>query len=162
MINNTDEYVSLMKERAVGALPDMGCALRVGALIRERTSRLPDGGTGIQILDVGCATGHFLRTFMGQKLPVAKYVGLEVDPAMVAGAREIWSDQIGCGAAEFVNESLDRFTSNIKFDFVICECVHVFRLSKGRADKLDEGDTAPPARPKLLCGFELPHYEGSD
>jgi SAM-dependent methyltransferase len=122
MINNTDDYISLMRDRATGRLPDMGSALRVVDLIRESpngsSEKEPTGE--IEILDVGCAAGHFLRTFIRQRLPLAKYVGLEVDPAMLEVARDVWAAEIQSGRVEFMNGDLERFHSTRRFDLVIC------------------------------------------
>src|SRR5690348_3098987 len=88
LIDNTEDYVALMRDRASGALPDMGCALRLVELI-QGMARGP-----VSILDVGCAAGHFRRTFERSGLPVSKYTGLEIDPAMVAAGREVWADSV--------------------------------------------------------------------
>jgi SAM-dependent methyltransferase len=119
VINNTDEYVSLMKSRASGALPDMGSALRAAALIKEMPSRLFEKKK-VNVLDVGCATGHFFRTSIRQNLAFSKYVGLEIDAAMLRAARDVWADAIKSGTAEFLNEDVERYTGERKFDFVVC------------------------------------------
>jgi len=92
----------------------MGCALRAAELIRA----LAVGSASV--LDVGCATGHFLRTFTRERLPLSKYVGLEIDPGMVAAARDVWAGEITAGGAEFINGDLETFESARKYDFVIC------------------------------------------
>jgi SAM-dependent methyltransferase len=120
VINNTSDYVSLMKARAEGTLPDMGCALRVTDLLRQTPGGFFTAAPGPSILDVGCATGHFLRTFIRQRLPLARYVGLEIDPGMVVAAREVWKREISVGTVEFVNEDLEKLAAPAAFDFVIC------------------------------------------
>jgi SAM-dependent methyltransferase len=109
-----------MRDRAAGTLPDMGCALRMTELLKQTQGGLFEHEARAQILDVGCATGHFLRTFIRRRLPLAKYVGLEVDSSMVAVANELWTDEIENGKAEFINEDLERFVSARRFDVVIC------------------------------------------
>jgi len=120
MINNTEDYIALLKDRALGTLPDMGCALRVANLIKGMPSRLFDRQTRVDILDVGCGAGHFYRTFIGQDLTFAKYVGLEIDPGMVEVANEVWAREVDTGVVEFVNQDLEQFSSSRQFDFVIC------------------------------------------
>jgi len=120
MIENTDDYVSLMTARARGRLPDMGCALRVAELIAEMSPRTNTVDGRISVLDVGCATGHFLRTFIRRALPLRKYVGLEIDPAMVRAANEVWREELGSGAAEFINADLEHFAGGQTYDLVIC------------------------------------------
>jgi SAM-dependent methyltransferase len=120
VINNTEDYIALMKARAEGTLPDMGCALRVADLLRETPGGFFASAPGPSVLDVGCATGHFVRTFMRQGLPLSRYVGLEIDPAMIAAAREVWKREISVGAVDFVNEDLEKLATPGAFDFVIC------------------------------------------
>jgi SAM-dependent methyltransferase len=131
LINNTDEYVALMRARAAGTLPDMGCALRVAQLIKEhwtgRDNRAP------RVLDVGCATGHFRRTFDRFGLPVDRYVGLEIDPAMVRAGTEVWSREIASGSLQLINGDLERFSSDETFDVVICVNAFMYFASAKRA-----------------------------
>ena len=133
MITNTDAYVSLMKDRAAGRLPDMGCALRVAELIQQRQADLHADTPAPEILDVGCATGHFYRTFVKQGLCPKKYTGLEIDPGMVNAAREIWATELQKGAVEFINDDLERFPSTRKFDFVICVNAFMYFASAKKA-----------------------------
>jgi hypothetical protein len=39
---------------------------------------------------------------------------------MVGAARQVWADNISSGTVEFINQDLERFASDRKFDFVIC------------------------------------------
>jgi SAM-dependent methyltransferase len=133
MIDNTNEYVALMRERAKGALPDMGCALRVTSLIKQILRDRFEGDGVRNVLDVGCAAGHFLRTFTRQNLRFSRYVGLEIDAAMVAAAQEIWAEEIRAGSASFVNRDLERFSPDGQFDFVICINAFMYFASAKRA-----------------------------
>jgi SAM-dependent methyltransferase len=129
MINNTDDYVALMRARAAGTLPDMGCALRVAELIKEHWS----ADAPPRILDVGCATGHFRRTFDRTGLRVGRYVGLEIDPAMVRAGSDVWAEEIAAGGLEFINADLEAFRSAEGFDFVICVNAFMYFASARRA-----------------------------
>jgi SAM-dependent methyltransferase len=131
LIDNTDEYVALMRRRAAGALPDMGCALRVADIIGEAWSS--SRGQGMRLLDVGCATGHFRRTFVGRHLPIARYVGLEIDPAMVRVGSEVWRSEIEDGTVRFVNADLEAYESDEAFDVVICVNAFMYFASAKRA-----------------------------
>jgi len=53
------------------------------ALLGEMLAHLPDART---LLEVGCGTGHFARSFAARGLRVA---GLDASPAMLAIAREV-------------------------------------------------------------------------
>jgi SAM-dependent methyltransferase len=131
LINNTDEYVALMRRRAAGDLPDMGCALRVAEIIAGAWP--DDRGRGMRLLDVGCATGHFRRTFGGKGLPIDRYVGLEIDPAMVRAGSEVWKAQIETGAVQFINADLEVFEPEQAFDVVICVNAFMYFASAKRA-----------------------------
>jgi SAM-dependent methyltransferase len=131
LINNTDDYVALMRARAAGTLPDMGCALRVAQLIKESWTG-PENRTR-RVLDVGCATGHFRRTFDRFGLRVDRYVGLEIDPAMVRAGTEIWSREIASGSLELINGDLERFRSDETFDVVFCVNAFMYFASAKRA-----------------------------
>ena len=120
MISNTEEYISLQKNRANGTLPDMGCAIRVSDLINESVEIKRGEKREINILDVGCATGHFYRTFIRQGLDISNYTGLEIDLGMVKAANEVWSVEIKEGKVGFINDDIENFDGNKKFDFVIC------------------------------------------
>jgi SAM-dependent methyltransferase len=131
LINNTDEYVALMRKRAAGSLPDMGCALRAAQLIQEHWTE--SAGQAPRVLDVGCATGHFRRTFQRFGLPIARYVGLEIDPAMVRAGTDVWRDEIASGSLAFVNSDLESFRSDEAFDVVICVNAFMYFASAKKA-----------------------------
>jgi SAM-dependent methyltransferase len=120
-----------MSARAAGKLPDMGCALRVAQVIEEHWSE--PAGRPPSILDVGCATGHFRRTFERRGLPVGRYVGLEIDPAMVRAATTIWGSEIASGKVAFINEDLERFDGDESFDIVICVNAFMYFASAKKA-----------------------------
>jgi len=128
VIPNTDDYVALMKQRAAGALPEMGCALRVAELLQPTVRQLP----APELLDVGCATGHFRRVFLG-RLPLARYTGLEIDPRMVAAGREVWAAEIAHGSMDFIVADLEQLDTDRTFDVVICVNAFMYFASAKRA-----------------------------
>ena len=132
MINNTADYVSLLRDRAAGSLPDMGSALRVSALI-QAAKRRRFGKDAVEILDVGCGAGHYYRTFMRENLAISKYVGLEIDPAMVQAARDVWASELTSGAVDFIVQDLESSDLKDKFDFVICMNAFMYFSSARRA-----------------------------
>ncbi len=117
----------------MGSLPDMGCALRVASLIEEMTVKLNKNQGEVDILDVGCATGHFFHTFLRRGLPISKYVGLEIDQTMLGAAAEVWADEIQQGKVAFINEDIEGFSDEIKFDFVICVNAFMYFASAEKA-----------------------------
>lgn len=71
MNSDTDDYIAPQRDRATGILLDMGCTLRVAALIKEIPSRLLDNKRTVDIFDVGCTIA---------------YVGLETGRGMLGAA----------------------------------------------------------------------------
>jgi len=120
MRENTDAYLDLQKKRADGSLPEMGSACRVSEIIANKASHLEDEKLGIDILDVGCAAGHYYRSLIKRNLHLRKYTGLEVDVAMVSAANQIWSQEIREKKMCFINNSIEDFNAPHKFDFVMC------------------------------------------
>lgn len=120
MINNTYEYLSLQRRRALGDLPDMGCAIRVMNLINERIQISHDQKIGLDILDVGCAAGHFYRSFIRRGMNISTYTGIEIDSDMVNSAKDVWSNEIAEGKVSFINENIEQFSGDRKFGYVIC------------------------------------------
>ncbi len=111
-------YVELMEKRALGELPDMGCAIRIGEVIRDIIAR--SGNGEIELTDVGCATGHYFRTFRTMNLPIRKYVGLEIDPDMVNAAKGAWREEISAGKMKFIEDDIESDNPLEKTDILIC------------------------------------------
>jgi SAM-dependent methyltransferase len=135
MIENTEAYISLQKKRAIGTLPDMGCAIRVASLINERVGARNGPKREVDVLDVGCATGHFYRTFIRQGMNISRYTGLEIDPSMVKAANEVWINEITEGKMSFINEDIEQFDDDKKFDFVVCVNAFMYFASAKKALK---------------------------
>jgi SAM-dependent methyltransferase len=133
MINNTEEYISLQRKRAEGLLPDMGCSIRVTNLVNARTGTNDEQKQELDILDVGCATGHLYRTFIRRGVNISTYTGLEIDRGMVEAANEVWSGEIHKGKMEFINEDIEQFGGDRKFDFVICVNAFMYFASAEKA-----------------------------
>src|SRR6266581_973143 len=91
-----DQYVDLMRMRALGEAPEMDSAKQMARVLRDH---LPKGQPRYSFMDVGCATGHYLRSIRNAfgTSPV-DYVGVDVDTKMVAAARAAWSTDGGGNA----------------------------------------------------------------
>jgi SAM-dependent methyltransferase len=109
------DYVELMRQRAAGELPDMGCALRLGEIIKSISSA-PIG----RLIDVGCATGHYYRTFRGMGIEIGEYVGVEIDANMVAAAKTVWRDELATGQMRFVLDDIESPSPLDQCDFLVC------------------------------------------
>jgi SAM-dependent methyltransferase len=58
---------------------------------------------------------------------------LEIDPAMVNSANEVWSSDSREGNVSFINEDIERFEGSGKFDFVICVNAFMYFSSARKA-----------------------------
>lgn len=114
------EYVDLMKKRSLGYLPDMGCALRLSYIINQYFINENKNIKLKKILDVGCATGHYYRTFLNQNIPIEKYIGLERDPDMIQTALKAWSDEIQKGKIDFIQDDIESNNNIPESDLLIC------------------------------------------
>jgi SAM-dependent methyltransferase len=113
------DYVDLMRKRAIGELPDMGCALRLGEVIQQLNPVTQDRPIG-RLLDIGCATGHYYRTFRNMGIAIREYVGLEIDAAMVDAANRAWAPEIRQQQAKFVLDDIESASPLPQSDVLIC------------------------------------------
>jgi len=114
------EYVDLMNKRSLGDLPDMGCALRLSAIINEYFITEKKYTKLKTLIDIGCATGHYYRTFLNQNIPIEKYIGLERDPDMIQTALKAWSNEIKKGKIDFIQDDIESNNNLPASDLLIC------------------------------------------
>ena len=89
----------------------------------------------MDILDIGCATGHYLRVFF-RRYQHNKYTGVDIDPCMLEEARRIWSSSsLKSVDTHFVNADVqDLASSNIAtHDITICSNAFMYFKSPFRA-----------------------------
>jgi len=99
------EYVELMKKRAVGDAPEMESAKHMAALMSE----FLETPKRLSVLDVGCATGHYLHSIKKRfEDAILIYTGIDLDENMVMEARKIWR---GAARVRFFNGSGDQLDS---------------------------------------------------
>ena len=107
--SNIRQYVDIMSRRASGELPEMGSAKRFAEIIKDTCCKdnLP-----LNILDVGCATGHYLRSFISRDIDVIQYTGIDIDMHMLDAARTVWSKQSfeSCSTT-FIEADIQELTS---------------------------------------------------
>src|SRR5262245_53788569 len=86
-----DEYVDLMRKRALGQAPEMDRAKQAATIVRDRLRN--SCLERLSVIDVGCATGHYLRS-LRKAFPHAdlEYVGIDIDPKMIDSANRVWSE----------------------------------------------------------------------
>jgi SAM-dependent methyltransferase len=114
------DYVDLMRKRAIGELPDMGCALRLGEVIEALSPAATRGEPIGRLLDVGCATGHYYRTFRNMGIPIREYIGLEIDEPMVDAAKHAWAQEIRKGQVRFVLDDIESSAPLPECDVLVC------------------------------------------
>jgi ubiquinone/menaquinone biosynthesis C-methylase UbiE len=101
----TSEYVELMKKRAVGDAPEMESAKHMAALMSE----LLGTPKRLSVLDVGCATGHYLHSIRKRfEDAILTYTGIDLDENMVMEAKKIWR---GVARVRFFKGSGDQLDS---------------------------------------------------
>lgn len=110
---NQDQYVEILKKRALGALPHMGSALRVADIISEM------GGRSLDLLDVGGAAGHYLTTFLDCGIDINEYTVLEIDPNLVRTGKEIWKEKIEMGMVSFIHGDAQSTPLTVNYDYII-------------------------------------------
>ena len=117
MIDNTSEYISIQAKRAEGVLPEMGSSKRVLQIVLERNQNFKNN---FSVADIGCATGHLYKSFLKRNMNVSKYLGIEIDPNMIAEGIRIWKESILEKKVFFKNSNIEYLNSDEQFNFVIC------------------------------------------
>ena len=113
------DYIELMRNRALGALPDMGCAIRISEIIQALKKESGDQSID-RLIDVGCATGHYFRTFQNMNLPIREYIGVDIDKDMIASAKSVWRENIENGRMRFLQDDIESPNPLDKADILIC------------------------------------------
>lgn len=114
------EYVDLMRQRALGELPDMGCALSLVGILRQYVLGRHKNSVINKLIDVGCATGHYARTLSSNGISIQSYVGLEINAEMFQAACEVWRSEIAAGSMHFVHDDIESSNLLEPSDVVIC------------------------------------------
>jgi SAM-dependent methyltransferase len=138
------DYVDLMRKRALGELPDMGCAIRIGEIIKDLPGKKNRNNDHIgKLIDVGCATGHYYRTFNEMNIPIREYVGVEINEDMVNVAKDVWRREISSGKIRFVRDDIESATPLDKCDVLVCANSFMYYKSAKRVLKkfLDSAKT---------------------
>ena len=129
--SNINQYVDVMEQRARGLLPEMGSAVRLcEVMVENGVSQSP-----FTLMDIGCASGHYFRSFASRSLTPTKYIGLDIDQYMIAAAERVWSSEVQSGAMEFVcgnPEDLPKSDSPT-VDHIVCMNAFMYFISAERA-----------------------------
>ena len=114
------EYIDLMFKRAKGEIPDMGCALRLIEILKEKVLINQSHKKINTFLDIGCATGHYYKTLLNHNIQVEKYIGLERDIEMVKAAKLAWDKEIKNNKFGIIHEDIESNNELPKNDILIC------------------------------------------
>ena len=85
---NINQYVDVMEKQAVGLLPEMGSAIRLCEIMKN----LRIHESSFTLMDIGCATGHYFKSFRSRSLTL-KYIGVDIDPNMIDAAK-VWAQEL--------------------------------------------------------------------
>ena len=127
---NLSEYVDLMRKRALGELPQMGSAKRTVEILLERNLLKEKDN---KIIDIGCATCHYLRTFMDFDVDIDLYTGVEIDQTMVEAAKDVWANEIKNNKLTIFNSDVEIFNIEKKYNVGICANAFMYFKSPYKA-----------------------------
>jgi len=129
--SNINQYVEIMEQRARGLLPEMGSAIRLCEVMKEHgVDQSP-----FTLMDIGCATGHYFKSFASRSGTPTKYTGIDIDQHMIAAAKRVWRHEVQSGAMDFEcgnPEDLPRSDSPT-VDHIICMNAFMYFVSAERA-----------------------------
>jgi len=131
--------VAGFNDRAAGY--DLGSRGRLHHRISDRTASLAVAtvATPSRVLDLGCGTGHLLRTLAGRYPDAEQLVGIDAAPQMVKMANNLAQDDrltFAAGVAEqigYPDDTFDLIVSTTSFDHWsdqqagLSECARVLR-----------------------------------
>jgi ubiquinone/menaquinone biosynthesis C-methylase UbiE len=131
--------VAAFNDRAAGY--DLGSRGRLHHQIADRTASLAVAtvATPSRVLDLGCGTGHLLRTLAGRYHDAEQLVGIDAAPQMVRTASATTHDDrltFAVGVAEqisYPDDTFDLIVSTTSFDHWsdqeagLSECARVLR-----------------------------------
>ena len=74
-----------------------------------------------KIIDIGCATCHYLRTFMDFNVDIELYTGVEIDQSMVEAAKDVWANEIKNNKLTIFNSDVETFNIEKKYNVGIAQ-----------------------------------------
>ena len=133
MILNTKDYLDLMEKRAKGLLPEMGSAQRIAQLIQSFVNHNEYDISHQKIIDIGSATGHYLRSIKNQGLDFHEYMGLDIDQNMIEIGTKVWGNKCGNTTISFFTHNFDDDIDVPESDFSMCMNAFMYFKSPKRA-----------------------------
>ena len=80
------DYLNISINRSKGKLPDMEVAKAFSKMLKKMKSK------NLSILDVGCLTGHFNRTFEKYLNRKFTYTGIDPWKIHIDAAKKVWKN----------------------------------------------------------------------
>ena len=87
---NNREYMILSKKRSLGKISETEHSKAAANIIKKLTKK------NFSILDVGCQTGHFYKTFNRVFERKINYIGLDPYRIHISQAKKIWKNNENC------------------------------------------------------------------
>ena len=84
------EYMNLSKKRSLGKIPEPEHAKATAKIISKLYNKK------FSLLDIGCQTGHFFRTFNRVFKKNIDYIGLDPYAIHTKQGEKIWKDNKNC------------------------------------------------------------------
>lgn len=107
-------------KRSTGELPEKEASKSFANLLLRKNLYTP----GSTFLDIGCATGHFLKSFRRIVDPEFHYTGVDVTASFLQWGKEIFGLDDTCN---FIHcDALQLPVQDDSFDFVIVNLFHFF------------------------------------
>ena len=122
-----------MEKRAKGQLPEMGSAQRIAQLIKSFVNHNEYDVSCQKIIDIGSATGHYLRSIKNQDLDFKEYIGLDIDQNMIEIGNRVWGNRSGNTTISFIPHDYDNDTDAPRSDISICMNAFMYFKSPKRA-----------------------------
>ena len=104
-----DSYGEFLYNRSIGEIEEMEASKVLCDILK------PIYKPGMKVLDVGCATGHYLRSFRNRLDKDIYYTGVDNTPSYISKAEKAFS-----GARFFVEDIHSINFRDNSFDIVVC------------------------------------------
>lgn len=108
--DNDKNYGDFLKERSLGNLPEMESSKSISSIINNY---LKENDT---ILDFGCASGHYVKSFENRLTKKFNYIGLDATKYYIDCAKSVFKDKYQFKVDDVFNSNQESSSA----DIVIC------------------------------------------
>lgn len=111
------QYGEYLCKRSIGELPEKNASKSFALLLKDGIYRKGDS-----VIDIGCATGHFLRSFRDHLDPEIAFTGVDFNPYYIELAKKAYGD-----TAHFVvGDAFSLEFDDKAFDISVINLFHHF------------------------------------